>query len=70
MGTVLDEDRHLHRRVELVEYLPCHLHAGKDTLLLDKEMALAHSVGRNAAKGCVVAVADVLSEGKFQEFVF
>ena len=46
--SVADEHFHLHLRVEACEYTLCHFHSGKDAVLLDEEMRLAHGCLGNA----------------------
>ena len=70
MGAVMDEDLHLERRVEAVEHLAGNLHAREHALLLDEELALAHRLLGDAAKGGVVAVANILGKGQIDQSLF
>ena len=48
VGAVLNIHLHLQLGVEAAEHLLGNLHAGKDSLFLDEQFALAHLVGRDA----------------------
>jgi hypothetical protein len=53
-----------------VEHLLGYLHTGKDTLFLDEQLALAHTVGWNATQCGVVTITNILAEGQvYQSFV-
>ena len=69
-AAVMDEDLHLERRVEAVEHLAGNLHAREHALLLDEELALAHRLLGDAAKGGVVAVANILGKGQIDQSLF
>lgn len=69
MGSVVHQHRHLQRGVEAMEDFLRHALAGKDAFFLNHKVTLAHCVGRDAAKGGMVAVLYVLGKGEVDETV-
>ena len=69
MGSVLNVDLHFHCGVKTMEHLFGYFHSGKDSLFLDKQLALAHFRFRNAAQGCVVTVTNVFGKRQVNEFL-
>ena len=70
VGTILQQNLHLHGRVKAGEYLLSHFYTSQYAIFLDEQMAFTHGVLRNATQGCVVAITDILSKCQVYQLVF
>ena len=69
MRSVVDKHSHLQLWIKFMEHLLGNLHSCKNAFLFYEQMLLAHLVGRNAAKRCVVSVTDILGKRQIKQFV-
>ena len=68
--TISHQYLHLHIRVEAMEHLLSHFHTGQNTIFLDQQMALAHSILGDAAKRSVVAISDIFGKRQINQSVY
>ena len=70
MSAVANEHLYLHCGVEAGEYALGYLYTCEYAVLLNQQMRLAHCCVGDAAEGCVVTIAYVLSKCEVDKAVF